>query len=86
VPRSMIPQAKRGFAVPLGAWLRGSWRELVEQTLFSSNAAIDGLFDRAALRRYWDDHLEQRADHKWGIWTILALVWWRKRVRASART
>ena len=41
--------------------------------------------DRAALRRYWHDHLEGRADHKWGIWTILSVVWWRNRVRSSTK-
>jgi asparagine synthase (glutamine-hydrolysing) len=81
VPRAMIPQRKRGFAVPLGDWLRTSLRTSVEGTLFGSDASP--LFDRAALRRYWSDHLSGRADHKWGLWTILALQWWQRRVRAE---
>ena len=35
VPAAEIPTPKRGFAVPLGDWLRGPLRPLVEETLFA---------------------------------------------------
>lgn len=80
VPRALIPTTKRGFAVPLGEWLRTSWRDSVEETLFGNQSSI---FDRNRLRRYWYDQVDARADHKWGLWTILALEWWRARVKAT---
>jgi asparagine synthase (glutamine-hydrolysing) len=76
VPPQAIPTRKLGFAVPLGEWLRGPLRPLVEDTLFSTDGATAGLFERRALRSYWDDHLSGRKDRKWGLWTILALNWW----------
>jgi len=78
VPATEIPTPKRGFAVPLGDWLRGPLRPLVEDTLFSGPLYPEGVFERQGLRRYWEDHLSGRRDGKWGIWTLLALQWWGK--------
>lgn len=76
VPSACIPLPKRGFAVPLGEWLRGPLRPLVEQTLFDRDLYPNGVFSRQGLERYWHDHVFGRRDLKWGIWTILALQWW----------
>lgn len=76
VPADIIPMPKRGFAVPLGEWLRGPLRPLVEQTLFERTLYPDGLFKLVGLRRYWDEHLSGQREAKWGLWTLLALQWW----------
>ena len=76
VPADSIPKAKRGFAVPLGDWLRGPLRPLAEETLFHRDLYPAGVFHRESLRRYWSEHLSGRRDGKWGLWTILALQWW----------
>jgi asparagine synthase (glutamine-hydrolysing) len=76
VPSQHIPQAKLGFAVPLGEWLRGPLRPMVEETLFGGNLYPEGVFDQRALYQYWGDHLTGRRERKWGIWTLLALQWW----------
>lgn len=86
VPSNAIRQDKRGFAVPLGQWLRGAWRDTVEQALFARDADTSQLFDMAQLRTYVDEHMSGQADRKWGIWTILALQWWRARVKAQRLT
>jgi asparagine synthase (glutamine-hydrolysing) len=79
VPASEIPKPKLGFAVPLGDWLRGPLRPLVEETLFQRPLYPEGVFDGQGLRTYWEDHLAGKRDCKWGIWTLLALQWWSKR-------
>jgi asparagine synthase (glutamine-hydrolysing) len=76
VPASEIPAPKRGFAVPLGDWLRGPLRPLVEETLFQKPLYPEGVFSKQGLRSYWEDHLSGRRDCKWGLWTLLALQWW----------
>lgn len=81
VPRRAIHPQKRGFAIPLGQWLRGAWRDAVEDTLFGSRSRASDLFDRRRLRQYVDEHVVGHLDRKWGLWTILALEWWRSRVR-----
>lgn len=74
VPAEMIPRPKRGFAVPLGDWLRGPLRSLVEDVLLGGDPT--GIFDQAALRAYCEAHFEGKTDHKWGIWTLLMLQEW----------
>jgi asparagine synthase (glutamine-hydrolysing) len=84
VPAESIPKAKRGFAVPLGDWLRGPLVPLVEETLFSSGELYPaGVFDRSALRAYWEGH-KRGENRKWGLWTLLSLQWWARTHRHAA--
>jgi asparagine synthase (glutamine-hydrolysing) len=76
VPPDSIPKDKRGFAVPLGDWLRGPLRALAEETLLEGELYPAGFFDRSAVRRYWEGHLSGERDRKWGVWTLMALQWW----------
>ena len=76
VPAASIPKAKLGFAVPLNDWLRGPLAPLVEETLFSGGELYPaGVFDRAALRDYWEGQ-KRGENRKWGLWTLLSLQWW----------
>jgi asparagine synthase (glutamine-hydrolysing) len=87
VPPETILKPKLGFAVPLGDWLKGHLRPLVEETLFNGPLFPENAFDRQGLRRYWQDHLDGRHDRKWGVWTLLALQWWgREHARESQST
>jgi asparagine synthase (glutamine-hydrolysing) len=76
VPPELIDKRKRGFAIPLGEWLRGPLREKVESTLFDRPLFPEGLISRPALMNYWQEHISRAANHKWGLWTLLALQWW----------
>ena len=77
VPPAIIPQTKRGFAVPLGDWLRYELRPLVEHTLFNSPWQYPDLFDPDNIRKYWQNFLTQpQSKAKWGLWTFLSLYWW----------
>lgn len=75
VPTEAIPKPKRGFAVPLGDWMKGALRPLIEQHLMG--ATPHSVFDPQALRAYTDEHLTGKKDHKWGIWTLLMWQRWR---------
>ena len=79
VPREIIPEPKRGFAVPLGEWLRGPLRETAEMALFSPALAATGVFDARGIKRYWRQHLSGERDNKWGMWTLMSLSWWLER-------
>jgi asparagine synthase (glutamine-hydrolysing) len=76
VPAEAIPSPKRGFAVPLGDWLRGPLREIVEDTLLGGNLYPSGVFNRRAVENYWNEHLSGMRDLKWGLWSLLTLQWW----------
>jgi asparagine synthase (glutamine-hydrolysing) len=76
VPAESIPQPKRGFAVPLGEWLRGPLRQMVEDTLLGNDLYPSGVFSRRAVETYWREHLSGVRDLKWGLWSMLSLQWW----------
>ena len=79
VPADSIPRRKLGFAVPLASWLRGPLRETLRETLLDGPLYPAGVFERPAVEAWVDEHLDGRRDHKWGLWTLLALQWWAQR-------
>lgn len=79
VPPEIIPPLKRGFSVPMADWLRGPLQPLVEDLLFSGDLYPGGVFDQNKLRNYWEEHIQRQKDHKWGIWSLMALQGWARR-------
>lgn len=61
--------------IPIGHWFRGPLRDLVLDHLAPSR--IQDLFDTAVVGRMVDEHLTNRADHTWRLWSLIALVAWR---------
>ncbi len=66
---------KRGFEVPLAAWLRGPLRERARSLLFGPEADELGL-DAALLRGTFDEHLAGRRDHSERLFAVMVLVDW----------
>jgi asparagine synthase (glutamine-hydrolysing) len=69
------PRRKRGFEVPLGAWLRGPLRSTVEEEVLGATVSELGL-DREVLRQSWDDHLAGRSDHAERLLAVAVLARW----------
>ena len=72
-------QGKRGFAVPMGSWLRGSLRSVFEESLLSRDEILGFALDRRALRKLFNRHLNGQQDYAWGLWPLLSLAMWEKR-------
>jgi asparagine synthase (glutamine-hydrolysing) len=67
-----------GFGLPVGAWIRGPLREMVEAAI--AGAAADGYVAEAEARRLMAEHLDGRADNGLLLWSILALDLWSREV------
>ncbi|HLO77812.1 MAG TPA: asparagine synthase (glutamine-hydrolyzing) [Magnetospirillum sp.] len=79
VPRQLIERPKMGFAVPIGAWLRGPLRDWAED-LLSKRALVDtGLADAALVRAAWADHLAGRGSWDHHLWVVLMVQAWARR-------
>ena len=62
------------------AYLRGFiLRPLVEALLLGRDPFPSGVFDRAALRSWCEDHRSGRLDLHRGVWNLLALQLWADR-------
>jgi len=77
VPKALTDRPKMGFSIPVGEWIKGPLRPWAED-LLSAGALSDGLFDRAAVRRWFDEFLAGRRDAQHGLWAVLQFQAWRR--------
>lgn len=78
LPRRILTRNKRGFQIPVAAWLRGKLRPLVEELLGTDFLRAQGLFQPDAVRALVEAHISGRADHRKPLWTLLVLqLWWK---------
>lgn len=82
VPRALIERPKKGFGVPLAAWLRGPLRHWAMDLLSPDTIKRDGYFDPKAIARALDDHLSGRRDRHNDLWSVLVAQQWLKATRA----
>jgi asparagine synthase (glutamine-hydrolysing) len=84
VPRALVERPKRGFAVPLAAWLRGPLRPWAEELLSPNSVAAGGILDVARVRRMWSQHVSGLANHGDRLFAVLALQAFLRASAASA--
>ena len=75
-PPALFDRPKAGFAVPIGAWLRGPLKPWAEELLDERRLLSEGWFDPRKVRRRWDDHLSGRSDATAALWSILMFQAW----------
>ncbi len=85
VPPRIISRKKLGFSVPLGKWLRGPLRPLAEDLLLSGPLFPEGMFDKNAIKNYWETHRSGQRNLKWSIWTLMVLQYWARHHYEKAR-
>jgi asparagine synthase (glutamine-hydrolysing) len=78
LPAATWDRPKMGFGVPVGRWMRGELRPLLEQVLLSPRALGRGYFQGPALRRIVQEHMEGAEDHKRRLWALLWLELWHR--------
>ena len=78
VPEEILRRPKKGFGIPVAAWLRGPLRAIAEEAL-----SVETVFEPRAVRALLDRHLSGRADLRKPLWTLLMFQLWQKQ-HASA--
>lgn len=78
VPPEIIDRPKKGFGIPVAAWLNGPLREIVQDTFAKDAIERAGFFNHAEIRRMLDAHIARRADFRKPLWTLLVFELWRR--------
>jgi asparagine synthase (glutamine-hydrolysing) len=70
---------KRGFAVPMGNWLRGPLRPMFEDMILPRREMFGLALDASAIERIFTRHLARIEDSTWLLWRVLSLALWEGR-------
>lgn len=86
LPPEIIDRPKKGFGIPVGAWLRGPLRGMAYDMLTSRQVRQAGYFDMRAMKQLIDDHDAGVADNRKQLWTLLAFHLWHERYGPGTRS
>ncbi|MEC7241993.1 MAG: asparagine synthase (glutamine-hydrolyzing) [Myxococcota bacterium] len=72
LPDDILKRPKKGFGTPLGSWLKGPCRNLLEDL----DASLESILDPEPIQRWVREHLNGHRDHRRRLWTLLVLSRW----------
>lgn len=78
IPPAILRRPKKGFGIPVAAWLNGPLRQLVRDVLAPDAVQRAGLFNSQEIQRMLDAHAAGKADYRKPLWTLLVFELWRR--------
>jgi asparagine synthase (glutamine-hydrolysing) len=78
IPEEILSRPKQGFIPPLGVWLRGALRPLVEDTMLAGDSFVSRYFNGQEVRRLVGDHFNGSRDHSRQVYGLLQLELWER--------
>jgi asparagine synthase (glutamine-hydrolysing) len=85
LPAEIVRRPKRGFAVPIGQWLRGPLRGFLTDALAPARVQQLPYLNAPGVQRIVQEHLDGRADHRKPLWALLCLTSWNDRLAELRR-
>jgi len=79
LPPEILKRPKRGFAVPVDDWFRGSLRDYLIGIILSPKAIERGYFKPEKLRDIVRSHLLSKENYGQHLWGLLVLELWHRR-------
>lgn len=84
LPQTILTRRKLGFPVPVGQWLRGKFRWVIDEYILGARAGERGLFNRNFVERMVRQHLAG-ADHSYRLWSLINFeIWMRQFIDGEA--
>ena len=71
LPHDIMYRSKKGFSIPLAAWLRGPLREKLRAAALSPLLLDTGMFNEKFLREMVDQHIAGSKDYSAPLWSVL---------------
>jgi asparagine synthase (glutamine-hydrolysing) len=86
LPDEILTRGKMGFPVPVGKWLRGEYRHMVEEYILSERTLSRNIFNADAVREITERHM-QGENHDERLWALLNFeIWQRRYIDGEATT
>src|SRR6202521_4268607 len=84
LPAPVINHRKQGFEAPMGRWLRGPLKALMQDTFAAGSIAAAGIFDSAQIARLQTEHLTGVRKHSKVLFSLLMFQLWFETQREAA--
>ncbi|MES3005127.1 MAG: asparagine synthase (glutamine-hydrolyzing) [Patescibacteria group bacterium] len=82
LPPSIINRGKKGFGIPISAWIKRDLKDFVLETLSKQNIESTGIFNHKYIDRLLHDHFDGKMDNRKKVWNLLVFqLWYNKYIR-----
>jgi asparagine synthase (glutamine-hydrolysing) len=78
LPKAILSRKKMGFPVPVGSWLRGPFRHMVDEYLLSPRTLERGIFNADYVKNLVARHMGGE-NHDERLWALLNFEIWQRR-------
>lgn len=75
-PQEIINRPKKGFAVPIGAWMRHELHDWVESQINENRLKDEGYFNPGSIRSKWAEHAAVKKNWSHHLWNVLMFQSW----------
>jgi asparagine synthase (glutamine-hydrolysing) len=79
IPDAIVDRPKKGFGIPLAAWLRGPLHDRLAAVVNGSPLWDTGLAERRVFQTWHREHRERRRDRSKPLWALYVLDRWLRR-------
>ena len=76
LPTEILNRPKMGFPVPMGKWLRGEFRGVVDEYVLSERAHNRNIFKTESVQKIIDEHNRGAENHAPKLWTLINFEIW----------
>ena len=76
LPRQITNRMKKGFEIPVAAWLKGKLNPLLRDMLAPERIKNQGLFNPVFVQNLIAEHEQGQANHSKTLWTSLVFQLW----------
>ncbi len=77
LPKAILMRKKMGFPVPVGQWMRGRFRHVLDEYVTGARARERGIFDAAFVSELIKRH-EAGEDHSERLWSLVNFEMWQR--------
>ena len=77
LPPEIVHRPKRGFVLPMDAWMRGPMRTFCDRRLGSGGLPDRGILKAESVGHLWNKFLQRDPNVTWSrVWLLVALEEW----------